>query len=121
MICLNAHFHVGDNSGAKIVKCIRIPGMKRFRAKPGTIMRVSVVSADPKSSIKKGTKHLAIVSGTKLASSRANGSVIRFGKNTVILLNADKKNMVGTRVLSPIASEIRGLYPEIGSKAKEVY
>ena len=121
MICMGAHFHVGDNSGAKVVQCFRIPGMKKFRAKPGTIIRVSVVSADPKSNIKKGTKHLAIVSGVKLGSSRSNGSVIRFGKNTVILLNPDKKNMVGTRVLSPIASEIRDLYPEIASKAKEVY
>lgn len=121
MICSHAYFHVGDNSGARVVKLIKIPGRSGFKARPGTIVRVSVVSADPKSSIKKGAKHLAVISGLKQHSGRANGSVISFLRNTVIILNNEGKNMIGTRVLSPITNEIRSIFPDIASKAKEVY
>ena len=120
MICMNTFFHVGDNSGAKIVRLIRIPGQASFRARPGTIVRVSVISADPKSSLKPGTKHLAVVSGLKSHHIRSNGASIKFDKNTVLMLTNDKKG-VGTRVLSPISNEIRLAFPDIASKAKEVY
>jgi large subunit ribosomal protein L14 len=120
MICLNAKFHVGDNSGAKMVKLIRVPGQKGYNLDIGDIIRVSVVKADPKSSIKKGSLHLALVCSLKSNFGRDNGSLIKFSKNVVIVLG-EKNAMVGTRVLVPIAYEIRAKFPDIASKAKEVY
>jgi len=120
MTCLDTYFHVGDNSGVKMVKLIGIPGARRCRAKLGTIMRVSVISADPKSSIKKGTKHLAVVCGLRAPIPRDNGTTTRSRRNTAVLLTQDMKG-VGTRVLVPVPSEVRAMFPEIASKAKELY
>jgi large subunit ribosomal protein L14 len=120
MICSNARFKVADNSGARTVRLIKVPGQKGFNLDIGDIVRVSVLEADPKSVIKKGSLHLALVCSLKANRSRANGSLIRFSKNVVILLG-DKNAMVGTRILVPIANEIRVKFPEIASKAKEVY
>ena len=119
MICSNAKLCVADNSGAKMVKLIRVPGQVKYNLKIGTLVRVSVIQADPKSSIKKGTLHLALVCSLKTNSRRSTG-MIKFSKNAVILIG-EKNAMVGTRILLPIGNEIRAKYPEIGSKAKEVY
>jgi large subunit ribosomal protein L14 len=121
MICSSAHFTVSDNSGAKIVKLIKVPGQNKFKVGLGTKVRVSVVSAEPQSNIKKGTKHLAIVSALRMPCTRKDGSVISFSENSVIIMNNECKDMVGTRVLGAIAHEIRIKYPSIASKAKEIY
>jgi ribosomal protein L14 len=120
MTCLDTYFHVGDNSGVKVVKLIKIPGSRRYRARLGTIMRVSVISADPKSSIKKGSKHLALVCGLKAVNTRTNGATVRSRRNTAVLISQDMK-VVGTRVLVPVPNEVRVRFPDIASKAKELY
>lgn len=121
MVCSNAYFNVNDNSGARVVKLIKVPGQNKFKVGLGTTVRVSVVVADPKSNIKKGSKHLAIVSALRMPCTRSDGSVISFSENRVIILNNDAKDMVGTRVLGSIAHEVRLKYPSIASKAKEIY
>jgi len=120
MTCLNAKLRVADNSGAKLVRLIKIPGKGGYQVRVGDIVRVSVLQADPKSNIKKGSLHLAIVSGLKSNTQRANGSLVRFGQNSVILIG-EKNAMTGTRILVPVANELRVSFPEIASKAKEVY
>ena len=51
---------------------------------------------------------------------RADGSVIRFDHNAVVLLASDKKQAIGTRIFGPIARELRENFMKIISLAPEV-
>ena len=114
-------FHVADNSGAKIAKGISVRGMKRFTPRLSSVVRVSIASADPRSSVKKGSKHLAVVLSLRGSNGRDNGTHVRSNKNSVVLLDKDGVKMLGTRVLVPAADEIRDKFADIISKAKEIY
>ena len=120
MICSGAIFKVCDTSGAKIAKLNLLPGAKRFKVRPGSIVRVSVIKADPKSSIKEGTTHLAIVTSLKSSNSRLNGSVVRFSYNSVNIYDPNDKNSKN-RPTGMIDSELKRTHPDIASKSKEVY
>jgi ribosomal protein L14 len=113
-------FRVCDTSGAKIAKLILLPGAKRFKVRPGSVVRVSVVKADPKSQIKEGTTHLAVVTSLKSGRSRANGSVVRFSYNSVNIYNPNDKNSKN-RPTSLIDATLKATHPDIASKSKEVY
>ena len=55
MIQLRTVLDVADNSGAKVVQCIKVLGGSRRRyARIGDIIVVAVKEVDPQSSIKKG-------------------------------------------------------------------
>lgn len=115
-------FDVADNSGAKVVGGISIRCKKKFTMpRLGEIIRVSVKQSDPKSSIKKGTKHLAVISALRMPQNRKNGMNVRFSKNMVVILNPEGEAMLATRVLYPVADEVRAKFPDIISKAREVY
>lgn len=114
-------FHVEDNSGAKLAKGIAVRGMKRFTPRLGSIMRVSIASADSKSAVKKGSKHLAVVLSLASPTNRSNGMNVRSNKNSVVLLDNDGKKMMASRVLTPVSEEVRARFADVISKAKEVY
>jgi large subunit ribosomal protein L14 len=51
---------------------------------------------------------------------RSDGSLLRFDKNSVVLLNA-KLEILGTRIFGPVARELRGAkFMKIISLAPEV-
>lgn len=114
-------FTVDDNSGAKLAKGISTRGEKRFKARLGAVIRVSIASADSKSSVKKGTKHLAVILSLRLPSSRSNGSTVRGNKNSIALLDNEGKKMLASRVLAPVCEEVRRSFSDIISRTKEVY
>lgn len=114
-------FNVEDNSGAKLAKGISTRGHNRFHAHLGAVIRVSIASADPKSSVKKGSKHLAVILSLRKPTNRSNGVSVRSNKNSIALLDTDGKKMLATRVLTPVAEEVRQSFPDIISKTKEVY
>lgn len=120
MICSGAIFRVCDTSGAKLAKLILLPGAKRFKVRPGSVVRVSVIKADPKSQIKEGTTHLAIVTSLRSSNSRSNGAVVRFSYNSVNIYNPNDKNSKN-RPTSLIDASLKLTHPEIASKSKEVY
>lgn len=98
---------VADNSGAKRVRCIKVPGgMRRRYARLGDIIVVSVQEAIPESNVKKGAIAKAVVVRTKKEQRRADGSYIRFDQNAVVLINPQGEP-VGTRIFGPVARELR--------------
>ncbi len=106
MIQQETRLKVADNSGAKIVQCIKVLGGTRKRyASVGDIIVVSVKNATP-GGIKKGAVSRAVVVRTRKELGRKDGSFIRFDDNAVVLLTpADEPR--GTRIFGPVARELR--------------
>lgn len=66
MIQVESKLDVADNSGAKIVKCIKVlGGSKKRYATIGDVIVVSVQEAIPHSKVKKGEIYRAVVVRTK--------------------------------------------------------
>lgn len=121
MIQQESRLTVADNSGAKEVLCIRVlGGTKRRYASIGDQIVVSIKSALPASSVKKGTVSKAVIVRTKKEIRRADGSYIRFDDNAVVLLTGVDE-MRGTRIFGPVARELREKkFMKIVSLAPEV-
>jgi len=98
---------VADNSGARRVKCIKVlGGSKRRTAGIGDVIVVSVQEAAPKGKVKKGDVLKAVIVRSAYGVRRADGSVIRFDDNAVVLLN-NQLQPLGTRVSGPVTRELR--------------
>lgn len=112
---------VADNTGAKKVMCIMVPGgTKRKYAHVGDSIVVSVKSAIPGSGVKKGEVSKAVIVRTKKEIRRSDGSYIRFDENAAVLIN-DQNEPRGTRIFGPVARELRDKqYMKIVSLAPEV-
>ena len=121
MIQTQTRLKVADNSGAKLLLCIKVlGGSKRRYASVGDIVIVSVKEAMPNSKVNKGSVMKAVIVRTKNDIRRPDGSTIRFDDNAAIIIGADK-NPVGTRVFGPVARELRERdYMKIISLAPEV-
>lgn len=120
MIQQESKLNVADNSGAKIVKVIRVlGGSGRRYASVGDTVVVSVRSALPSSEVKKGTVSKAVIVRTKKELRRNDGSYIRFDNNACVLVN-NLGEMRGTRIFGPIPREMRTKYMKIVSLAPEV-
>ena len=66
MIQVQTEMNVADNTGAKIVECIKVlGGSKRRYASVGDLVVVSVKDAIPNGKVKKGSVHKAVVVRTK--------------------------------------------------------
>jgi large subunit ribosomal protein L14 len=121
MIQQESRLKVADNSGAKEVLCIRVLGGTRKKyASVGDKIVVTVKTANPTSSLKKGTVSKAVVVRTKKEIRRKDGSYIRFEDNAAVLLN-EKNEPIGTRVFGPVGRELREReFMKIVSLAPEV-
>lgn len=121
MIQEYTRLNVADNTGAKKVMCIRVIGGSRRRyGSVGDIIVVSVKSAIPGGSIKKGDVSRAVIVRTKKRIRRKDGSYIRFDENAAVLIN-DAREPKGTRIFGPVARELRDRqYMKIISLAPEV-
>lgn len=120
MIQQETELEIADNSGAKLVKCIKVLGGTRRRyAGVGDIIVVSVREVAPGSSIPKGSVQKAIIVRTRAPIKRAGGDVLRFDKNAAVILG-DKGEPKATRVFGPIAREVRDKNLKIASMAIEV-
>ncbi len=121
MIQVETFLNVADNSGAKIVQCIKVlGGSKRKYASVGDIIVVAVKDALPTSTIKKGTVEKAVVVRTHKEYRRSDGTYIRFDDNACVLIDANK-NPKGKRIFGPVARELREKdFMKIVSLAPEV-
>lgn len=121
MIQMQSILSVADNSGAKRVMCIKVlGGSKRRYASIGDIIKISVKEALPNSRVKKGDIYDAVIVRTRSGVRRADGSVIRFDRNSAVLLNASQQP-VGTRIFGPVTRELRSeKFMRIISLAPEV-
>ena len=107
MIQMQTMLESADNSGAKRLQCIKILGASRRRyATVGDVVVVSIKEAMPKSKVKRGEVHRAVVVRTRQEVRREDGSYIKFDDNAVVLLNAQSEP-IGTRIFGPVARELR--------------
>ena len=121
MIQMQSQLDVADNSGAKRVQCIKVlGGSKRRTAGVGDIIVVSVKEAQPRTKVKKGDVHRAVIVRTRKEVRRADGSVIRFDGNAAVLINKNEEP-IGTRIFGPVVRELRSRgFMKIISLAPEV-
>lgn len=121
MIQMQSVLNVADNSGAKKVMCIKVlGGSHHMVAEMGEIIVVSVKEALPRTKVKKGEVHRAVIVRTKKEQKRLDGSTIKFDENAVVLLNKQNEP-IGTRVFGPVTRELRRKkFLRIVSLAEEV-
>ena len=120
MIQQESRLNVADNSGAREVLCIRVLGGTRRRyASVGDVIVVTVKSVIPSSDMKKGTVAKALIVRTKKEIRRTDGSYIRFDDNACVLLTPNGE-LRGTRIVGPVARELRADNMKVVSLAPEV-
>ena len=121
MIQTYTRLRVADNSGARVIMCINIPGASRRRyAYVGDIIVASVKEAAPGGGVKKGEVVKAVIVRTVQPIRRADGSTLRFDENAAVLLS-DLNNPKGSRIFGPVARELRDRnFMKIVSLAPEV-
>ncbi len=121
MIQAQSKLNVADNSGAKLLLCIKVlGGSKRRYARVGDVVVVSVKEAIPKSKVKKGDVMRAVIVRTAKEISRTDGSYIKFSDNSAVLIN-QQNEPIGTRIFGPVARELRAKnFMKIISLAPEV-
>jgi large subunit ribosomal protein L14 len=122
MIQQESYLNVADNSGAKVIKCIKVLGGTRRRyASVGDVIVCSVKNAIPNSPVKKGEVVKAIIVRTKKEIRRPDGSYIKFDENAAVVIDA-QLNPRGTRIFGPVARELRDKdFMKIVSLAPEVW
>ncbi|MBL8618513.1 MAG: 50S ribosomal protein L14 [Deltaproteobacteria bacterium] len=121
MIQMQSTMDVADNSGAKLLQCIKVlGGSKRRYASLGDVIVVSVKEAIPNGKVKKGSVAKAVVVRTSKEVRRKDGSYIRFDVNSAVLIDKEGEP-IGTRIFGPVARELRAKnFMKIVSLAPEV-
>ena len=121
MIQQESRLKVADNSGAKELLVIRVLGGSKVKTgNIGDIVVGTVKKATPNGNIKKGKVVKAVIVRSKFGVKRDDGSYIKFDDNACVIIK-DDKSPIGTRVLGPVARELRDKeFSKIVSLAKEV-
>jgi len=121
MVMQQSRLKVADNSGAREIMVIRVLGGSHVKyGNIGDIVVGSVKKAIPNSNVKKGKVVTAVIVRTKQGLRREDGSYIKFDDNACVLIKEDK-TPAGTRVLGPVARELREKdFAKIVSLAPEV-
>ena len=121
MIQEESYLKVADNTGAKMLKTIRVlGGSRRKYGNIGDVVVASVRKAAPGGQVKKGDVVQAVIVRTAHGVRRPDGSYVRFDENAAVLIKEDKTPQ-GTRIFGPVARELRDKdYMRILSLAPEV-
>ena len=107
MIQQESRLLVADNSGAREVLVIKVPGGSgRKYANIGDVVICTVKRATPGGAVKKGEIVNAVIVRTKTGVRRKDGSYIKFDENAVVIIR-DDLNPRGTRIFGPVARELR--------------
>ncbi len=121
MVMQESRLKVADNSGARELLVIRVLGGSHVKyANIGDIVVGTVKKAIPNSPVPQGKVVKAVVVRSVEGVRRSDGSYIKFGDNACVLIKEDK-TPIGTRVLGPVARELRDKeFTKIVSLAPEV-
>ena len=121
MVMQETRLKVADNSGARELLVIRVVGGSKVKSgNIGDIVVGTVKKAIPNSNVPKGRVVKAVIVRTVEGVRRADGSYIKFDDNACVLVREDK-SPIGTRVLGPVARELREKdFMKIVSLASEV-
>jgi large subunit ribosomal protein L14 len=108
MIQTFSRLKVADNSGAKEIMCINIPGSSRRRyAAIGDVIVATVKEAIPMGQVKKGEVVRAVIVRTAKSQRRRDGTYVRFDDNAAVILGERQDNPRGSRIFGPVARELR--------------
>lgn len=120
MIQMESQLQVADNTGARVAKMIGVIGKRTRSAGIGDVITAHIRESIPTANVKKGEVVRAVVVRTAAPIRRADGSVLRFDRNAVVIIDKDK-NPRGTRIFGPVARELREKnFMKIVSLAPEV-
>ena len=122
MVQQESRLKVTDNSGAREILVIRVLGGSFVRkGNIGDVVVGTVKKAIPNSNVPKGKVVKAVIVRSVYGVKREDGSHIKFDDNACVLIKEDC-SPVGTRVLGPVAREIRDnkKFQKIVSLAPEV-
>lgn len=120
MIQSKSRVKIADNSGAKIIECIRVLGGGRPNfAQIGDIFTASVKEASPGGIVKKKEVVQAVLVRQKKNIQRSNGVVLSFDENAAVILEGNEPR--GSRIFGPVARELKDRgFNKIASLAPEV-
>jgi len=121
MLQLRSILDVADNTGARKASLIGVLNrMGTFNGEIGDVINVNIKESSPDATVKKGEMSKAVIVRTRHAIRRKDGSILRFDRNAVVLIDA-QLNPRGTRVFGPVARELRDKkFNKIISLAPEV-
>lgn len=122
MIKIGTHTTVADNTGATETKIIgTFGGTRRNVIRLGDIVKISIQAAKPMSGVKKGDKMRAVVVRVTKEQRRTDGTYVRFGDNSVVILEGNTMEPKGTRIFGPVARELKAFgFDKITYLAPEV-
>ena len=122
MIQQGSKLMIADNSGAKLIKCIKVLGGTRRRyAYVGDVIVASVKISEPRGQVKKKEVIKAVIVRQRKSFRRKDGSYVRFDDNAAVVVDKDKTTPRATRIFGPIARELRDKgFMKIVSLAPEV-
>ncbi|MGI6787427.1 MAG: 50S ribosomal protein L14 [Acholeplasmataceae bacterium] len=107
MIQQESRLLIADNSGAREILVIKVPGGSgRKYANIGDVVIATVKKSSPGGAVKKGEIVRAVIVRTKSGVRRKDGSYIKFDENAAVILR-DDLNPRGTRIFGPVARELR--------------
>lgn len=120
MIQTHTVLKVADNSGARNLRVIGIPGSNARLAGIGDVVTAVVDQADPAGVVQDEEKVRAVIVRTKKEKRRVDGSLIRFDDNAAVVI--DNQGLPrGTRIFGPVAREVKEAgFTKIASLATEV-
>jgi large subunit ribosomal protein L14 len=121
MIQMQTCLDVADNSGAKIVRCIKVlGGTKKRTATLGDVIVVSVQKTIPGSPVKKGEVVRGVIVRCRQPTRRNDGSYVSFDSNAIVLIDKEGEPR-GSRIFGAVARELRERrFMKIISLASEV-
>ena len=107
MIQIYSRVKVADNSGAKTISCIGVPGGSgRKYAGLGDVIVASVKEAAPASPVREGEVVRAVIVRLTKPTRRPDGSHIRFDENAAVIIGENQMPR-GTHIFGPVARELR--------------
>lgn len=121
MVMQQSKLKVADNSGARELMVIRVLGGSKVRyGNIGDVVVGTVKKAIPNGTVKEGKVVKAVIVRSVQGLRREDGNYIKFDDNACVLIK-DDKSPIGTRVLGPVARELRDKeFTKIVSLAPEV-
>ena len=127
MIQQETRLDVADNTGARVVGCIKVlggstrrGGFYRRTASLGDVIICSIKKASPGGDVKEGEIVRCVVVRTAYPVRRNDGSYVRFDRSAAVIID-EEGNPKGTRIFGAVARELREKnFMKIVSLASEV-
>jgi len=108
VLFVGSHLKNADNSGAKLMKMLRVIGNSfKESARLGEMIRVSVSKVEANKKVVRKKLYSALILTLKSKTRRKDGSWISYSDNCAALISEQDK-FLGTRVLVPVCKEVRG-------------